>query len=261
MFALERHRVIRNYLLEHKQVDVRTLTELLSVSEVTIRRDLEKLEEDHFLVRTHGGALLIDQHSEPQLNTNKDKSIEAIDIGRTASRLIQPGDTILLLSGMHCLAMVQTLKEISPLIVLTNDLSIAIELGNHKNKQVVLLGGDLSLKEMAVYGALTLDDMKRFHVNKMFVTIDGFSEQFELSVASQEKALLIREARHNTKELIILCSAEHFNHPAFYSFGTAKSGDTIITDRKIPDSVKQQLFEANLRLFITIDIYEGPKHG
>lgn len=261
MFALERHRVIRNYLLEHKQVDVRTLTELLSVSEVTIRRDLEKLEEDHFLVRTHGGALLVEAIREPQPIGTSNNALEAIDIGRTAVRLIQPGDTILILSGNHCMAMVQAMQTITPLVVLTNDLSIAMELGNHKNKQIVLLGGDLSLKESAVYGALTLDDMKRFHVNKMFVTIDGFSDHFELSVSSQEKALLIREARNNAEELIILCSADNFNRHAFYSFGTAKSGDTIITDRKISDSLKQQLFEANLRLFTTVDIYEGPKHG
>jgi DeoR/GlpR family transcriptional regulator of sugar metabolism len=261
VFALERHRVIRNYLLEHKQVDVRTLTELLSVSEVTIRRDLEKLEEDHFLVRTHGGALLVEAIREPQPIGTSNNALEAIDIGRTAVRLIQPGDTILILSGNHCMAMVQAMQTITPLVVLTNDLSIAMELGNHKNKQIVLLGGDLSLKESAVYGALTLDDMKRFHVNKMFVTIDGFSDHFELSVSSQEKALLIREARNNAEELIILCSADNFNRHAFYSFGTAKSGDTIITDRKISDSLKQQLFEANLRLFTTVDIYEGPKHG
>jgi len=261
VFALERHRVIRNYLLEHKQVDVRTLTELLSVSEVTIRRDLEKLEEDHFLVRTHGGALLFEAIREPQTIGISNNALEAIDIGRTAVRLIQPGDTILILSGNHCMAMVQAIQSITPLVVLTNDLSIAMELGNHKNKQIVLLGGDLSSKESAVYGALTLDDMKRFHVNKMFVTIDGFSEHFELSVSSQEKALLIREARNNAEELIILCSADNFNRHAFYSFGTAKSGDTIITDRKISDSLKQQLFEANLRLFTTVDIYEGPKHG
>ncbi|MCA1950955.1 MAG: DeoR/GlpR family DNA-binding transcription regulator [Treponema sp.] len=261
MFALERHRVIRNYLLEHKQVDVRTLTELLSVSEVTIRRDLEKLEEDRFLVRTHGGALLVEAIREPQTISISNKTLEAIDIGRTAERLIQPGDTILILSGDHCMAMTQAIKAISPLVVLTNDLSIAMELGNHKNKQVVLLGGDLSSKESAVYGALTLDDMKRFHVNRMFITIDGFSDHFELSVSSQEKAFLIREARNNAEELIILCSADNFNRHAFYSFGTAKSGDTIITDRKISDSLKQQLFEANLRLFTTVDIYEGPKHG
>lgn len=261
MFALERHRVIRNYLLEHKQVDVRTLTELLSVSEVTIRRDLEKLEEDHFLVRTHGGALLVEAIREPQTIGTSNNALEAIDISRTAVRLIQPGDTILILSGNHCMAMVQAIQTITPLVVLTNDLSIAMELGNHKNKQIVLLGGDLSSKESAVYGALTLDDMKRFHVNKMFVTIDGFSDHFELSVSSQEKALLIREARNNAEELIILCSADNFNRHAFYSFGTAKSGDTIITDRKISDSLKQQLFEANLRLFTTVDIYEGPKHG
>jgi len=261
VFALELHRLIRNYLLEHKQDDVRTLTELLSVSEVTIRRDLEKLEEDRFLVRTHGGAIIVDTIHEPYTTKTATSTLDTYGIGKTASRLIQPGDTVLLIAGIHCRAIIQHIQAIEPLIILTNDLSIAMDVGTQKNKQVVLLGGDLSQKESAVYGALTLDDMKRFHVHKMFVTIDGFSEHFELSVSSQEKALLIREARNNTRDLIILCSAEHFNRPAFYSFGTAKNGDTIVTDRKISESLKQHLFEANLKIFTTVDIYEGPKHG
>ncbi|WP_304226576.1 DeoR/GlpR family DNA-binding transcription regulator [Gracilinema caldarium] len=261
MFALERHRLIRNYLLEHKQVDVRTLTELFAVSEVTIRRDLEKLEEDRFLVRTHGGAILVETPKETQYKPALQQSLTTLEIGQTAARLIQPSDTILLLSGIQCDAIVQAVQQITPLVVLTNDLSIAMELGKQKNKQVVLLGGELSQNETAVYGALTLDDMQRFHVNKMFVTVDGFSDRLELSVSSQEKALLIREARNNAEKLIILCSADQFGRHAFYSFGTAQSGDTVITDRTISDNMKQKLFEANLCLFTTVDIYEGPKNG
>lgn len=261
MFVLERHRVIRNYLIEHKQVDVRTLAELLSVSEVTIRRDLEKLEENRFLIRTHGGALLIESIQDQASLPPPNQFFEAIDIGKTASRLIQPSDTIMLLSGNHCQAIAKAIQDIDHLVVLTNDIAIAMELGNQKNKSIVLLGGDLSYNDKAVYGALTLDDMKRFHVNKLFVTVDGFSEHFELSVSTQEKALLIHEARNNAREMVFLCSAENFNNHGFYSFGTAKQGDTIITDRKLSDSIKRKLFDANLRLFTTIDIYEGPKNG
>ena len=56
MFAIERIRIIKNYILENHQAEVSALSTMLNVSEVTIRRDLEKLEKEGFLTRTHGGS-------------------------------------------------------------------------------------------------------------------------------------------------------------------------------------------------------------
>ena len=58
MFAVERTRVIRKYLEEHRKAETHTLSELLDVSEVTVRRDLERLEQEGVLLRTHGGAVI-----------------------------------------------------------------------------------------------------------------------------------------------------------------------------------------------------------
>ncbi|MFA6507658.1 MAG: DeoR/GlpR family DNA-binding transcription regulator [Treponemataceae bacterium] len=266
MFALERVRVIRNYLAEHRQAEVHALSSLLAVSEVTVRRDLEKLEEDGFLVRTHGGAILAEAgaglvpfRGEKGDNPLSDVSVQALadEVGRNAARLVSDGDTVMITCGPLTRALARSLSERRGVTVLTNDLEVARVVSLQDANRAVLLGGEVDPTDQAVYGALSLDDLQRFHVDRLFAELDGFGEDFELSSGTQEKAALIREGRARTREFVILCTADRFFRNAFFRFGVASGGDTVVTDRTIDDIVKRRLFEANLRLFISQDIFEG----
>jgi DeoR/GlpR family transcriptional regulator of sugar metabolism len=99
MFAIERIRIIKNYLIENKQVEVNQLSQMLGVSEVTIRRDLEKLESDEFLTRTHGGAVL--GSAKELTSDNIDASLlkDYNEISKIAIRMINDGDVIMLTNG------------------------------------------------------------------------------------------------------------------------------------------------------------------
>ena len=270
MFALERIRVIRSYLGEHRQAEVHALSSLLGVSEVTVRRDLEKLEEDGFLVRTHGGALLVDadDSSDPfsaygegsDLREGADAvrlALLADEVGRNAARLVSDGDTVMICGGYLTRALSRALADKRGVTVLTNDLVVAREIAAQPDKRVVLLGGELDPAEMVVYGALALDDLQRFHVDRLFAELDGFGDALELSAASQQKAALIREARSRTREFVMLCLAERFSRNAFFRFGVASGGDTVVSDRTLADEAKRRLFDANLRLFTALDVFEG----
>lgn len=264
MFALERIRVIRKYLEERRQVEVHALSELLDVSEVTIRRDLEKMEKDGFLIRTHGGAVITESaadYSEVPDSEDKDEQERFLaltqEIASSAARLVADGDTIMLFAGVLCRALALKLNTKASLTVLTNDLEIARHFSSDQDKRLVLLGGDLNPDELAVYGTLAMDDLQRFHVDRLFAEVDGFGENFELSVNTQNKAMLIREGRKRAQEFIILCSAAGFEKNAFYSFGSAKTGDMIVTDRTVSDAVKKRFFNSNVRLYTAVDIFEG----
>ena len=266
LFALERYRFIDKYLDEKKQVEVHALSELLDVSEVTIRRDLEKMEKNGLLVRTHGGAVRIEEEAgdspEPD-NQFGDREGNAVhleliqEIAATAARLVMDGDTIMLFSGPLCRALARQLQDKQSLTILTNDIDIASGFNRSGNKRLVLLGGDLNPDERAVFGTLTMDDLQRFHVDRLFTEVDGCGKNFELSVHTQEKAMLVREGRQRTEEFVILCLASGFEKSAFYSFGSARSGDLLVTDRTVPDEIKQRFFDANLRMYTAPDIFEG----
>lgn len=266
MFALERTRFILKYLKEQQQVEVHALSELLNVSEVTIRRDLEKMERNGLLVRTHGGAVLSESDRTNPSTSDKDpngedgstEQLELIqEIATTAARLILDGDTIMLFSGPLCRELARHLTGKQSLTILTNDVEIAAQFTSHGNNKLVLLGGDLDPDERAVFGTLTMDDLQRFHVDRLFTEVDGCGKNFELSVHTQEKAMLIREGRQRAQDFVLLCLARGFERNAFYSFGVAKTGDTIITDRTVSDEFKQRFFNANLRIYTASDIFEG----
>ncbi len=259
MFALERIRLIQKYIEDNKQAEVHALSGLLSVSEVTIRRDLEKLEREGFLVRTHGGAVLIDSKDDSmEMPLENDESASFIDeVGRLAARLVTDGDTVMLSGGRLTRAMALALTDRSAVTVLTNDILIARDIASQVNNRAVMLGGDLEPKELAVYGALALDDLQHFHVDRFFAEVDGFSDGLELSASTQQKAALIREARQRTREFIILCLAENFLRSAFFRFGSVSPADTVVTDRTLSDEAKRRLFGANVRLFTAVDVFEG----
>lgn len=261
MFALERIRVIRNYLSENRQAEVHALSALLGVSEVTVRRDFEKLEGDGFLVRTHGGALLVERSpssapSFPPEPVGED-ALLASEAGCHAARLVSDGDTVMVTGGPIARELARSLSSHGGLTVLTNDLEVARIVSSQEGNRAVLLGGDLDPREQAVYGALALDDLQRFHVDRLFAELDGFGEGFELSAATQQKAALIREARARAREFVMLCPSSRFSRNAFFRFGTAAGGDTIVTDCTIDDEAKRRLFEANLRLFTSQGAFEG----
>ncbi len=258
MFALERIRLIRKYLEEHHQAEVHALSGLLAVSEVTIRRDLEKLEHDGFLVRTHGGAILSEDQDYSEEQGESDASTVLVDeVGRLAARLIADGDTVMLSGGRLPRSLARSLAVRSGLTVLTNDILVAREIATQAENRVVLLGGDLDPDELSVYGALALDDLQHFHVDRLFAELDGFGDGLELSASTQQKAALIREARLRARQFVILCLAESFSRNAFFRFGSVSPADTVVTDRTLSDEAKMRLFRANVRLFTSVDVFEG----
>jgi DeoR/GlpR family transcriptional regulator of sugar metabolism len=226
---------------------------------VTIRRDLEKLERVGFLVRTHGGAVLSEPKEDAEdLAAAQDASAAlAEEVGKVAARLVADGDTVMLTGGRLPRALARTLGERRGVTVLTNDIVVAKEIAAQQDNRTVLLGGDLDPDELAVYGALALDDLQHFHVDRLFAELDGFGDGLELSAATQQKAALIREARQRARAFVILCLAESFSRNAFFRFGSVSPADTVVTDRTLSDEAKRRLFRANVRLFTAVDVFEG----
>jgi len=141
--------------------------------------------------------------------------------------------------------------------VLTNDLVIAREVACQKANRAVLLGGEIDGDDLAAYGPLAQDDLQRFHVDRLFAVVDGFGDALELSASTQQRAALIREARLRSREFVILCSSGRFERNAFYRFGAAAQGDTVVTDRDVAAETKQLLFRSNVRVFTALDVVEG----
>ena len=124
MFATERQNRIKQLLFEYDKVGVGSLSEILDVSEVTIRKDLEKLEKDGFLIRTHGGAVLREDVPKEEISPESDiPNIESKKmIGIFAAALIQDRDVIFLGPGSTCIQIAKNLRDKKDIIVVTNNI-------------------------------------------------------------------------------------------------------------------------------------------
>lgn len=258
MFAIERIRIIKNYILNNQQAEVSTLSSMLNVSEVTIRRDLEKLESEGFLTRTHGGAVLNSKDDDIAPLLEGHNATDYQEIADIAVQLIKDGDIIMLTNGIINLYIAKKLGNKNNITILTNDITIATELASNKSVKVVLLGGNVDYRYNAVFGTLTNNNLKQFYVSKLFIEIDGMSSDLDLTVSSIDMASLIQEAAVNASQKILLLTADAFERNSFYRVGKANQiAELMITNSRIKDEYKNLLLNSNIQLFTSIDAFEG----
>jgi DeoR family transcriptional regulator, fructose operon transcriptional repressor len=261
MFAVERINIVKSYLRERGKLDVHSMSEMLGVSEVTVRRDLEKLESEGFLTRMHGGAMIkaaAPGEAAAELS-EEERRIEANldEIARVALLMIEDGDVIMLVNGPAARRLARALAERSNVTVLTNDVEAAFEVSGQAGNRAVLLGGSPDPECRAIFGSLAQANIQKFFVSKLFVEADGVSEQLQLTVSSQEKAALIKEAIACAEQKIVLCESSRFGRNSFYRLGPLTLAQKVITNPSAPESFKARAFEMDIQLFTSVNAFEG----
>ena len=256
MFAIERIKIIKNHLAKEQKVSVAKLSELLDVTEVTIRRDLEKLEKEGFLKRTPGGAVLADNVEESAIEENEDdKDFQLYqEIGDTATHLVNDGDAIMLTNGTVNHYIAKALSTHSNLTIVTNDLQIASVFSHSPGNNLILLGGDLD--ETAVFGQMTLDNLRNFSFDHIFIEIDGLSDTVGITVSSTKKATLIQTAVKLADSVTIVCLSRFFGTKSLYRVANLDIANRVITDSNLEDQYKNYIYNQNIPLFTSIDVYE-----
>lgn len=256
MFAIERVKIIKNHLIKDQKVSVAKLSEILDVTEVTIRRDLEKLEREGFLKRTHGGAVLNSYVEESFFDDiTSDQTLEMQqEIAETAFNLVSDFDSIMLSNGATNLQIAKRLSTKNNLTVITNDIRIAMEFSNSPTNSLIMIGGDLD--NYAVFGQMAIDNMKNFSFDHLFIEIDGVSQDTGMTVSSVKKASLIQQAIPLASSISVVCLSNFFGERSLYRVGKLNIAHNIITDSKLNATYKQYIFNLNIPLFTSVNLYE-----
>jgi DeoR family transcriptional regulator, fructose operon transcriptional repressor len=261
MFAAERIRLIKKILLEKKKADVASLSNILRVSEVTIRRDLEKLDDENFLVRTHGGAILNEEilnsdnsHFESIIDTHfSEKSL----IGQIASYMVNDNDTIILGPGSTCQHIARHIRNKKNIKVVTTDINIATELlSDASNIRVVLVGGEVDPSSLQLSGSITEQILSNIFVNRAFIEVDGIHLTKGYSTESMEKASVIRKIMSVSRDVVAVSDYSKFNNPSFCYLGDITTFTKVISNEQTPENFKNFFFEHNIQLITTFNVYE-----
>lgn len=203
MMRLERHARITEFLYEQGSVTVAALAELTAVSEMTVRRDLEKLERQGVCRRVHGGAVLPPgRGTEAALAERRDHHVDAKRrIGRWTAAQIASGETVLLDIGSTTLAVAEALASRGNLTVITPSLDIAILLADGGDNRTICLGGIVRRGEHSVVGSLTERALEEFHVDVCVLSAGGVSVVGGITEYHPEgaevKRLMLRRAQRS----------------------------------------------------------------
>lgn len=250
--TLERRAKILEILEEEGQVKVKELSKLFDFSEVTIRNDLDKLEEKGLLIRSRGGGLKNQrvkfdyQLQRESIHYSKEKQA----IGKKASELVKENDTIILDSGTTTLEVARNLINLNNLTIITNALNIASELVNYPNLKVVMLGGSIRQSTLSLIGPIAEDNMKSLYCDKVFIGVNGIDSKHGIFTTNIEDAYLNRLMLDNSKEVIVVTDSSKFLKRSFAAIAPIAVIDILITDKNIPEDEFRNLENSGIKVII-----------
>lgn len=248
-----RHQQILNLLDKNQSLRVSELSALLEVSEATIRRDLNWLEQTRQLKRVHGGASLVEaQAVEPTtIARSMEYKAEKQRIGIAAAALIQDGDAIFLGPGTTTMEVARHLCEKNDLTVISNSISVINLLAQEKNISLVSTGGLLRRSELSFLGHITEQALRQLRPQKVFTGARAFSVEDGLTSSYLPEVSTDRTIIESGSEVIIVADHSKLGKvaPAFIAPVTAIT--KLITDRDADPEVVQQFQAAGVEVILS----------
>ncbi|MGZ5295649.1 MAG: DeoR/GlpR family DNA-binding transcription regulator [Actinomycetota bacterium] len=237
----ERHRRIQEYLREHRAARVSMLAELLGVSEVTIRRDLEDLEGRGLLERTHGGAILAQRMAREPLYVEAASShpVEKQRIGAAAARLATEGDIVFLNGGTTTLEVV---RHLGPHVrVVTNHVGAALEAGD-RGMDLILVGGEYRFPSNSCVGDLATRTLRGIFATRSFIGVEGLSLRAGFTTPAIPEAAIARVMIEQTHgQVVVVADSSKVGTVADFWIAPIEAAAIVVTDSGLDDEYRAEL--------------------
>lgn len=249
MLAAERWQKIVQLVNERGSIRVSELSRLCDVTEETIRRDLDKLESEGKLMRSHGGAVSIkEQQAEtPFFERKTTNAEEKRRIAREAVRHIAENDRIILDASSTAWYMARHLPNM-PLVVLTNSIKVAMELSAKDKIRVISTGGQLSPRSLSYVGPLAERSLDQYHVDKAFLSCQGLHPRRGISESNEWQALVKRKMIEIADAVYLLADFSKFGQQAFAHVADWRDIDQVITDGRTDEAQVRALEELEVKV-------------
>jgi DeoR family transcriptional regulator of aga operon len=240
---------IMKALLRAGDISVQELVDQVGTSAPSIRRDLARLEKRGLVLRTHGGATLV----EPLLyepfrhdTSFQARELRAADqkrrIGVAAAELIHEKETIGLTAGTTTTQIGRALRHRRGISVITNALNIGMELCNQPAIKTTLTGGTLAWAwTFALAGQPALNQLRDVFLDKVFLSVTGFDLERGITTLEIEEAAVALAMIRNAKRVIVVADSSKFGNVSPALICPVASIHTVVTDKDIPEATHKQL--------------------
>jgi DeoR/GlpR family transcriptional regulator of sugar metabolism len=253
MLADERRTQILKILNENRYVQVSDLAEEFDVTTVTIRRDLDEMEEDGLCIRKRGGAIRVNPGVSMEMPYNikrHDMVDEKERIAQQALSFIEDGDTIILDSGSTTYALALLLNSRTRLKVVTNDLKIAIKLSENPQIQSICTGGVARPSVYSLEGSIAESFIRDIKVDKTFLSADAVHPDGVISNVNMEEVAIKRAMIESADQNFLLADSSKFNKSGFFKVCDLRDVDALITDDGLPKTASEMIKSHNIKSFI-----------
>ena len=250
-----RRQQMLNLLEETGTLNVGELADQFGVSVVTIRKDLDELETEGLLERTFGGAVFShrSRFNKAFLQRTMEHRQEKHAIAAAALEYVQNGDTIILDAGTTTLALAQLLKRhVKSVFIITCSVPAALELSS-AGYDILLLGGMIRNKSLALLGRETLWMLDRYRADKAFLGSSGFTIEKGHTTPNPDDAQIKEAIMRVSLEKYVLVDSSKFGDQCLTRFANLRDVDLTITDSHLPKA-KVKALEAAGATFRIVDV-------
>ena len=212
-------------LRQNGTVQSSQISELLQVSLVTVRKDLQRMEDEGLLRRTHGGAAIRGVETDPDPRTKvMDRIAEA------AAAQIHDGDCVIMNAGNTTLLTARKLLGRKNVTIITNSIAIARELVQQPSIKLLFLGGEVNAEAVFTYGWDPVTQLEQYKANKLIMSASGLSCSTGLTTRHMEAADLLRKMIDRTETVIAVADDTKIGFESFYHVGDLSAVDMLITN-------------------------------
>ncbi len=248
MLASQRRTTILDLVEEAGAAKVADLVERLGVSDMTIRRDIERLAQHGLVERVHGGALAVGRRSseEPGFTAkSRLQTRQKVAIARAAAAHVQPGASIGISAGTTTFELARDVRDIPDLTVVTNSVPVAqlLHESGTPGQTVVLVGGVRTPSD-ALVGPVAVTALRTLHVDRLFLGAHGVDLRAGLTTPNLVEAETNRALIGTTRRVCLLADSTKLGIIGLSTFGQLSEIDLFVTDRGISQRAREALRDA-----------------
>lgn len=242
----ERQKQIMEMITQKGEIQLQELKDYFpEVSLMTLRRDLISLENNGYLIRTHGGAVSSDKVAsmigeEDVYSRRAAENTEAkMKIAQKAGLLVEKGRSMYFDSGSTIMFLAKQLADDSFTIV-TSGTNIAMELLKKQHPTVVTLGGLVNRNTLCASGPNALAVLDTINIDIAFMTTSGFSLDSGLTISNIYECELKRKVVNRAKKVVLLFDSHKINKNMTFTFANLEEVDVLVTEKPLPPEIETE---------------------
>lgn len=252
MFPAQRQKRILELLSTHGALGSRQLADLLDVSYETVRRDLNVLEVDRSVVRSHGGVQLVEARGAEA--SYLDRTGHAIAgktaIGRAAAHLIEPGMSVFIDVGTTALEVARAIDETYNGTIISCSIPVAIELSGRAGVEVMMNPGRVRAGDLSISGASAIDYYRDIYPDLAFLGSGGIDDAAGLTDFHVDEVLARRAIIRNAERSFVLADATKFGRVAAHRVCNLEQVAGVITDQEPPAALTAAIVRAGGQVIV-----------